>query len=105
MAKREKIDSGKLMQMIQRAVLSGSYRDTYHSAERRSKRSVTRVEMEYALLQGWHEKRKDTYNPIYETWDYSIRGKTIDLRNLRIIVSFDEDGMLVITVIDLDKDD
>ena len=105
MSRRNKIASAKLIQRIQNAILSGQYRDTYHSAARRSSRSVTRLEMEYALLHGWHEKRKDKFNEIYETWDYSIRGKTIDLRNLRVVVSFDEDGMLVITVIDLDKDD
>ncbi len=50
----------------------------------------------------WHEKAKDQFSERYESWNYAIRGKTIDLRELRVVVSFDENNMLVITVIDLD---
>jgi hypothetical protein len=34
---------------------------------------------------------------------HSFKGKTIDQRKLRVIISFDNTGMLVITVINLDK--
>lgn len=61
------------------------------------------MEYEYVLKTGWHEKRKDTYDEIeYKTWNYAIRGKTVDARELRVIVSFAEDGMLIITVIELE---
>jgi len=51
---------------------------------------------------GWHEKRKDAYSEVFKSWNYAIRGKTIDERELRVVVSFDEDGLLIITVIDLE---
>jgi len=58
------------------------------------------------LREGFHEKRKDKYEELYKAWSYSIRGKTVDNRRLRIVVSFDsKTGMLIITAIDLDAED
>ena len=48
------------------------------------------------------EKRKDKFDEAYNSWNYSVRGKTVDLRELRVIVSFDDSGMLIITAIDLE---
>lgn len=37
-------------------------------------------------------------------WNYAIRGRTIDGRSLRIVISFEADGvLLIITAIDLGK--
>ena len=35
----------------------------------------------------------------YQGWNYSIRGKATDKRNLRVVISFDESGLLIITVV------
>lgn len=58
--------------------------------------------MLYVIRHGYHEKRKDSFSEEYQGWNYAIRGKTIDRRSLRVVVSFDESGMLIITAIDLD---
>lgn len=90
-----------LMSLVRLAVSSGEYRDTYHSSQRTSERLITRLEVEYVLMNGWHEKNKDYFDDGYESWNYAIRGLTLDKRELRIIVTFDEDGLLIITAIDL----
>jgi hypothetical protein len=69
------------------------------------KRQITRPEYEYVLINGYHEKKKDDYKEKYKAWNYAIRGKTIDKRSIRVVVSFDENDLLVITVIDLDVED
>ena len=57
------------------------------------------------LRRGFHEKRKDKFDEFHNAWNYSIRGKTVDNRALRIVVSFDaETVMLIITAIVLDDD-
>jgi hypothetical protein len=56
-------------------------------------------------VQGYHEKKKDKFNNFHHVWNYSVRGKTVDRRELRVIVSFDENGMLIITAIELKKRD
>jgi hypothetical protein len=91
-----------LMTEITHAVESGRYLDTRHASERQLQRIITRPEVLFILLKGHHEKRKDKFDDAFQAWNYAIRGKTVDKRNLRIIVSFDEDNMLIITAIDLD---
>jgi hypothetical protein len=78
--------------VISECIESGRYLDSYHSSERQLERHITR-----------HEKRKDQFDELYKAWNYSIRGKTPDFRELRIVISFDENGMLIITAIDLNK--
>ena len=53
------------------------------------------------LKSGFHEKRKDKFDESFNAWNYAVRGKTVDTKELRIIVSFDENNMLIITAIDL----
>ena len=81
----------------------GKYRYVGDANERLQQRSVTRLEVKQALKNGHHEKRKDEFKEEHNRWNYSIRGKTLDKRNLRLAVSFDKNNMLIITVIDLDK--
>jgi hypothetical protein len=60
--------------------------------------------MEQAIARGHHEKRKDEYKTEHKCWNYSIRGKTVDARELRVAVSLDKNsGLLIVTVIDLAK--
>lgn len=92
-----------LMETIRKCIEQGRYLDTRHATQRQAERSVTRPEYLHALLNGYHEKRKDKFEEAYNAWNYSIRGKTIDARELRIVVSFDVNNMLIITAIDLSK--
>lgn len=90
-----------LLARVKACVKIRAYRDTCHSSCRQNERNITRPEIEYALKNGRHEASKDVYEERYNTWNYDIRGKTVDLRELRVIVFFDEAGMLLITAIDL----
>lgn len=77
--------------------------DTRHATERRKERQITRSEVLFVLKHGYHEKRKDTFDEFHQSWNYSVRGKTVDLREVRVVVSFDENGMLIITAIELNQ--
>lgn len=92
----------ELLNKVQDCIEKGEYLDTVHASIRQGERAITRPEILYVLKNGWHEKSKDEYQQRYEAWNYAIRGKTIDKRELRVVVSFDENGMLIITAIDLD---
>ena len=91
------------METIRKCVKEGRYLDTRHATQRQTERNVTRPEYLHALWNGYHEKQKDTFADAYNAWNYSVRGKTIDARALRVVVSFDENNMLIITAIDLSK--
>lgn len=77
--------------------------DTRHAQERKEERLITRPEVLYVLKTGRHEKRKDQFDEFYRAWNYAVRGRTVDRKELRVIVSFDTNGMLIITAIQLGK--
>jgi hypothetical protein len=94
-----------LMNVIRACIEEGRYLDTRHAWERQDERRINRPEILYVLKHGHHEQNKDTFNNFHHVWNCSVRGKTVDRRELRVIVSFDENGMLIITAIDLKKRD
>jgi Domain of unknown function (DUF4258) len=95
-----KID--RLLERIRTALDTGRFLDTVHITQRQAERQITRPEMLYVLRHGWHEKRKDVFDTRYQAWNYAIRGKTIDGRHLRVVVSFEEETrLLIITAIAL----
>ena len=88
---------------IRLCIEEGRYLDTRHASERKLERQINRPEILYVLKKGYHEKKNDKFDGFYGAWNYAVRGKTVDRRELRIIVSFAENGMLIITAIELKK--
>lgn len=93
---------------VQEHAKVGRIIDTRHSKCRQGERLVTFPEIMQVLETGWHEKNKDEWKEEYNTWNYAIRGKTLDGIELRVPVFFDDkDPELtyfgVVTVIKLSK--
>ena len=59
--------------------------------------------MRQVIETGWNERNKDEFKPEWKAWNYAIRGKTVDKRELRIAVSFEQEYsmLIIITAIDL----
>lgn len=92
-----------MLVLIRDAVQHGRCRDSRHSFQRGKERSVTFAEVMHVLQTGCHEKSKDEYRPEFESWNYAIRGRTVDGDELRIAVYFEEDLVVIATVIRLEK--
>ena len=92
-----------VLSLIQERARSGEYIILPHAVDRSSQRVVSVADIEFVLINGRHESEKDEYKTAFRSWNYAIRGHTIDQRQLRIAVAFDEDEMLIITVIRLGK--
>lgn len=92
-----------VMALIRERARNGSFILLPHAIARGLERSVAVADIVHALIGGWHEEAKDEFKQEYQAWNYAIRGSTVDERELRIIVSFDENRILVITVIRLAK--
>lgn len=97
---QEKIPN--LLQCVTEHLKSGKYRFTNHALIRKNERSIPIPDILHVLQTGFHEKIKDQWDETYKAWNYSIRGKTIDGEDLRIIVSFDE-YLQIITVIRIER--
>ena len=92
-----------VLRAIRECLDQNRFLDTRHASQRQGERMITRLEIIYVLRYGHHEKRKDKWEELYSAWNYSIRGKTFEKRDLRVIISFDENGMLIITAISIEK--
>lgn len=92
-----------LLEQIQVCIEKGNYRFSNHALERKYQRAFTLPDILYILKNGQHEKIKDVWDSQYKTWKYAIRGRTVDKDEGRIIVTVEKSGMLIITVIRLNK--
>jgi ribosomal silencing factor RsfS len=88
---------------IRQKARSGEFIILPHAMQRKKERDITVVDIIHVLIHGEHEESKDQYQIKYRTWNYAVRGKTLDNRDLRIAVSFDENQLLIITVFRLGR--
>ncbi len=93
-----------LLTRIKDCLNNGLYRFSQHALDRRKERFLSLPNVLEVLNNGYHEKAKDTWDDVFKTWNYAIRGKTINSDPCRIIISFEESGLLIITVIRLDME-
>ena len=101
-SKPKKIDN--LLEAIRNCIRTGRYRDTTHAAKRQKERNIILPEIIHVLNTGRHEKGKDRFDEAFNSWNYAIRGGTLDGLDLRVIVSFDmEKDLLIITAFYLEK--
>ncbi len=94
---------GNLMAMIQERIDQGAYRLTLHALDRQDEREIDLPDVLYVLKNGYHERAKNSFDDAFKTWKYAVRGKTVELIEIRIIVAFDENEMLIITVMHVAK--
>jgi hypothetical protein len=96
----------ELLTAINQAMLNGDYYFTDHGDKRsKSRKKVNDLEV-VKILSGsekWHESSKDKFENNKLDWNYHMRGKNSDGDHIRIVISFDRDGMPIITVINLDE--
>ncbi|MGH7208150.1 MAG: DUF4258 domain-containing protein [Nitrospiraceae bacterium] len=92
-----------LLKRARELLSTGKYRDTRHAADRRQERGIILPEIQQVIEGGWNEKSKDEFKVEWSAWNYAIRGKTVDRRELRVAIAFvEEDSLLIIvTAIDL----
>jgi hypothetical protein len=92
-----------LLQVIKKCLENGRYKFSKHALERKAERALELPDILCVLETGYHESAKDSWSQEYKTWNYAIRGETTDQNLARIIVSFDSSGLLIITVIRLNR--
>lgn len=90
-----------LLEVIKNCIAEGRYRHTVHALQRAGLRQVDLPDVLYVLKNGYHEKRKTSFDEAFQNWKYAIRGRTLDGDEIRIIVTIPKEEMLIITVINL----
>ncbi|MBF8262821.1 MAG: hypothetical protein HW387_486 [Parachlamydiales bacterium] len=91
-----------LLEKIRDHVESRKYRVTEHAISRQKLRSLKLPDIMEVLRNGFHEKEKTLFNNKFQTWNYAIRGKAVDGEDVRVILAFEKD-MIIITAIRLPR--
>lgn len=90
-----------LLRKIREHVQKGTYILVKHAIERQQERSIMLPDVLRVLEHGRHEREKDIYDVKRQVWKHAIRGKTINGIDLRVVVAFQRE-MVIITVIRID---
>ena len=93
-------DDAKLRNEILLHIKNGKYRLTKHAAEEQAKDNLDLQDTLHILRTGFHEKAKTNFNNMFQNWKYVIRGKTEELKEVKVIISFANE-MMIITVMEL----
>lgn len=90
-----------LLEKIRECIEQERYAFSKHALDRVLERKVDIPAVVHVLLNGHEEKRKTTFDHINNNWKYAIRGTTREDVIVRVIIAIDENGMAIITVIDV----
>lgn len=92
------LDDRRLKEEILKHLKTDNYRLTEHAVEEQKNGHLDLLDTLHVLQTGFHEKTKTRFED--NTWRYAIKGKTEDQQEVRVIIAFVEE-MIIITVIDL----
>lgn len=93
-----------VLSRIRLCIAKGKYALTLHALDRQGERLINLPETLHVLKTGHEEKQKSGFDKEHNTWKYAIKGKTLrDKIAVRVVVAFDADNMLIITVIRLEN--
>ena len=77
---------------------------TFRAECRQFERNITLLDALYVIKTGYREPKHDQFKDEWQTWNYAIRGETLQNDTVRVIISFDENiKLLIITVINIVK--
>jgi len=87
---------------VAEAVVADSVFLSAHANKRMAERNNTRFDILYVIENGMREPKKDAYKASFDEWTYAYRGWTSEKRmELRIAVAVLDNGVMVVTAIDL----
>lgn len=87
-----------ILEQIKRYIDSENFRFSEHAIERGAERSISPRDALYILENGYHDEEKTKFVKKFKTWNYAIRGRTIDKEDILVVVALAEE-MVIITVI------
>ncbi len=99
----EKHPESEIVAVIKTSLESGNYIILPHAKLRCKERKVLPRDIEVVLKRGKRIKARDRFDNIYNSWSYVFEGKTIDERELRVVIIIDN-KLQIATVIILEND-
>jgi len=104
--KPNKKEDPLLWVMLKKNILHGNYFFSRHAKKRQQDRDVSELDVLFILEnvsgRSKRNKNKDVFINGRQDWNYCIEGEDVDGNAIRVIVSFETEMMIVITVICID---
>lgn len=75
---------------VSRAIVYGTFRETFHSADERSYRNITQEDMLHMLQGAWALAGVE-FDDDHHNWKYKVAGKDIEGDDLILIIAVDRD--------------
>ena len=95
-----------VLEIAKRCIELGNYLPTFDAECRQLERDITLLDALHVIKNGYREMKHDQYKEEWSTWNYAIRGITLQQDTARVIISFDKSlTLLIITVINLASKD
>ena len=64
---------------------------------------ITEEDALYVIENGWRAPIKDDFCDVHQSWKYAFEGETLQEELLRVIIAFDENMLLIVTVMNISK--
>jgi Domain of unknown function (DUF4258) len=95
-------EQNNTLHRIRQCIENGHYTLKLHQKQREQERGITRAEVLYVLKSGNINHKDGSFDSKFQRDKYAIWGRTLDGRELEVIVAFDQEGCLeIITTFDL----
>ena len=92
-----------VFRLIRQRAHAGEFVILPHAKARQIEREISLADIVFVLKNGDRDPDRDEFKKDFQSWNYAVKGQTVDARTLRIAVAFDESEMLIVTVIPLGK--
>lgn len=103
--KLKQLKPSKLENVLETArdcIESGKYIATFHAECRQFERDITLLDALHVIKHGYREPKHDQFKEEWQSWNYAIRGTTLQQDTIRVVISFDNTlKLLIVTVINL----
>lgn len=106
MERSKKKTDRELFRLVSEKIIRGEYFFTNHARQRLIERELLELEI-LDILNGKsgkkrkRNKRKEKYTADCQDWNYCIEGVGVNKNKIRIIFSFSEENVVIITVISI----
>ena len=92
-----------VLELAAACIANGNYRPTFHAECRKLERDITLLDALHVIKTGYRDPKHDEYKEEYCSWNYAIQGISLQRDKIRVVISFDDNLMLIITVINFSK--
>ena len=94
----------RVLELARDCIEKGKYLPTFHAECRQFERDITLLDALRVIRQGYREPKHDQFKEEWQSWNYAVRGETLQGDTVRVIISFDDkEKLLIITVINIVK--